>query len=98
MVDFIEFYYQEKNNIDICLGFLSGCVLSFFTIKYKYQIKVPIWVSQENITYENSHILEILYQDFKKSGDSDYELYDETIHFNENNVKIGDEVVYFRHA
>ena len=95
MIDnIIKIYYLQKESIDISLSFIVGLLSSYSYFKFR-KTQSSIWVTEQNILYKNSNIIEHLYLEYKESGDPDYELYDECITFSTDYVKINNEI-YFR--
>ena len=95
MIDnLIKIYYLQKKSIDISVSFVAGLLSSYSYFKLT-KTKSPIWVTKENTLHKSSNIIEHLYTEYKESGDSDYELYDECITFSSNYVKINN-VLYYR--
>ena len=84
----LELYFIEQKKIDLCISFLFGSFSSLVFMQFINKSKYPIWITDTNESYKKSDILEILYQEYLNTGDTDYELYEESITFNEKKVII----------
>ena len=83
-----EFYYIEHEKIDLCIGFVCGSISSYIFLQFINKSKYPIWITHTHEIYKKSDIIEILYQEYLNTGDKEYELYEESIIFDENKVMI----------